>query len=308
MIDRISHIRCFLAVARLGSFARASIELHISQPALTVQVQQLESAVGVRLLDRNRRRVSVTQAGQDILVSLERILVEVEGVTNAGHDLATLRRGVVTVAAVPSVAATLLPPALGEFSKSYPGIRIRFRDDVAMNFVDLVSSGEVDLGIGGEIREDRAVSIQHLFTERICVFAPRHHPLSRKRVVTLRQVTQYPAIVPERNTTVRLIIEQALEQQQISMRIAHEMRHTSTAMGMVNAGLGIAILPLPSRDIYPATHVCCIAIREPVLERKIVIATKVGRALSPAVEKLIEILHVTARRFPLRHRKTDRRA
>jgi len=86
--------------------------------------------------------VSVTQAGQDILVSLERILVEVEGVTNAGHDLATLRRGVVTVAAVPSVAATLLPPALGEFSKSYPGIRIRFRDDVAMNFVDLVSGGE----------------------------------------------------------------------------------------------------------------------------------------------------------------------
>ena len=236
---------------------------------------------------------------------LERILLELESVINAGRDLAILRRGVVAVAAVPSVAATLLPPALRDFSKSYPGIRIRFRDDVAMNFMDLVSAGEVDLGIGGEIREDKAVSIEHLFTERICVFAPKTHPLAQKRSITLRQVTQYPAIVPERNTTVRLIIERALEQQGISMRIAHETRHTSTAMGMVNVGLGIAILPLPSREIYPATHVHCIAIREPVLERKIVIATKVGRVSSPAVEKLIETPHVVARQFPLRHHKSD---
>jgi LysR family carnitine catabolism transcriptional activator len=302
MIDRISHIRSFLAVARLSGFARASIELHISQPALTVQVQQLERSVGVKLLDRNRRKVSLTQAGQELLVPLERILLELESVISAGHDLATLKRGVVAVAAVPSVAATLLPPALGEFSKAYPGIRIRFRDDVAMNFMDLVSTGEVDLGIGGEIREDQAVSIQHLFTERICVFAPKSHPLSRRRAVTLRQVSQYPAIVPERNTTVRLIIERALAEQSISMKIAHETRHTSTAMGMVNAGLGIAILPLPSRDIYPASRVCCVAIREPILERRIVIATKVGRLLSPAVEKLIDTLHLTARRFPLHQR------
>lgn len=301
MIDRISHIRSFLAVARLGSFARASVELHVSQPALTVQVQQLEHAVGVRLLDRNRRRVALTQAGQELLVPLDRILLELENVISAGHDLATLKRGVVAIAAVPSVAATLLPPALGEFAKSYPGVRIRFRDDVAGNFMDLVSTGEVDLGIGGEIRQDQSVSVQHLFTERICVFTPKNHPLSRHRSVTLRQVTQYPAIVPERNTTVRLIIERALEEERISMKIAHETRHTSTAMGMVNSGLGIAILPLPSREIYPARRVCCVAIREPVLERRIVIATKVGRLLSPAVEKLIDTLHVTARRFPLHH-------
>src|SRR5262245_45143532 len=129
MIDGFRQVRAFLAVARLRSFVRAAAELHVSQPALTVQVQQLERELGVKLLERNNRNVALTQAGEDMLLPLERLLIDAESIMGRGRDLATLRRGVLTVAAVPTVASALLPPVLREFCAAYPGITVRVRDD-----------------------------------------------------------------------------------------------------------------------------------------------------------------------------------
>ena len=80
MIHDLRHIRAFLTLARAGSFTRAAAELHMAQPTLTVQIQQLETAVGVKLFDRNKRHVALTQAGRDLLVPLERILVDIEAI------------------------------------------------------------------------------------------------------------------------------------------------------------------------------------------------------------------------------------
>jgi len=302
MIDGVRHIRGFLAVARLGSFTRASIELHVSQPALTVQVQQLENALGVTLLDRNKRKVALTQAGQDLLVPLERILTDVESIMTSSRDLAELRRGIVTVAAVPSLAATLLPRALCDFSRAYPGVSVRLKDSVG-NLIELVRQGEVDFGVGGAIQRDRSVATQDLYTEPICVFAPMNHPLASKRTITLRELVEHPAILPQKHSSLRNILERALEQQRLSLRPFHETSHISTTIGMVNAGLGIAILPLRAIDCFLSANVRCIAIIKPTLERRVVIATKAGRSFSPAVEKLIEILHHTVQQLRLRDRK-----
>ena len=125
MIHDIRHIRAFLALARAGSFTRAAAELHVSQPTLTVQIQQLETAVGVKLFDRSKRHVALTQAGRDLLVPLERILIDVEAIATSTDELLAHRRGLVTVAALPSVAAGLLPRAIRKLSESYPGITVR---------------------------------------------------------------------------------------------------------------------------------------------------------------------------------------
>jgi DNA-binding transcriptional LysR family regulator len=108
VIHDLRHIRAFLALARAGSFTRAAAELHMSQPTLTVQIQQLENALGVKLFDRNKRHVALTQAGRDLLVPLERILIDVEAITTSAEELLEHRRGLVTVAALPSVSAGLL--------------------------------------------------------------------------------------------------------------------------------------------------------------------------------------------------------
>jgi len=309
MIDGLRQVRAFLAVARLRSFVRAATELHVSQPALTVQVQQLERTLGVKLLERNNRNVALTQAGEDLLIPLERLLIDVESIMGRGRDLATLRRGILTIAAVPTVAATLLPRVLREFGEAYPGISVRVRDDVAANFIDLVRAGDVDVGIGGHIPHDHTIAMQDLFADPICVFAPLSHPLAKKRRVTLTDVVSYEVIMPSRTLSLRATLESGLQQQALAVRPIYETNHFSTAVGMVNAGLGISILPHIAFECYPSENICCIPLSDPPMHRRMVIAAKEGRQLSPAVEKFKEILRkrtddYTATLTPL---KTGRR-
>jgi DNA-binding transcriptional LysR family regulator len=297
MIDNLRHVRAFLAVAHWRNFTRASLELNVSQPALTVQVQQLEESVGTALFERTKRQVSLTQAGQDLLAPLERLLVDAESIMGMGRDFAGLRRGIVTVAAAPTLAATLLPAALGEFCQSYPGIVVRLRDSVG-NLLDLVRSGEVDFGVGGEMQRDRAVSVEQLYVEPMCVFAPMNHPLAKRRKVTLAQVAEFPTILPQRFSSLRAILNNALEQQGVVLKPLHETTHISTTVGMVTAGLGITILPLRAMDCFWSSDIRCIAIHKPVIERTVVVATRAGLTPSPAVKRLIEILHRRARELP----------
>src|ERR1700722_8008054 len=297
MNDGIRHIRGFLAVARLGSFTRASAELHVSQPALTVQVQQLESDLGVKLLDRNKRKVSLTQAGQDLLAPLENILMEVESLMSSGRDVAKLRRDVVTVASVPSIAATLLPRAIGTFCQTYPTVCVRVRDWVG-NLMELVKRGEVDFAVGGYRRNERGIVVYDLYTEPICAFVPAKHPLAGKPTVALNELAQYPVVLPQKQSNIRRILEGAAEQRHLSFRPFHETSHISTTIGLVNAGLGIAILPYCAKDCFLSTDVECVRIVSPALQRRVVIVAKGARSFSPAVRKLMEMLQEFAPRGP----------
>src|SRR6188508_2060428 len=111
----LRQLRAFVSVARLGSFTRAARVLEISQPALTVQIRQLEEALGVRLLDRSTRSVSLSQVGREFVPVLERILDEINTFTSDARELTAGKRGLVTVAALPSICASLLPDAVAQF-------------------------------------------------------------------------------------------------------------------------------------------------------------------------------------------------
>jgi LysR family carnitine catabolism transcriptional activator len=290
MTAELRHIEAFLAVARLGHFTRAAAALHVSQPALTVQIKQLEQALGIRLFDRNNRRVSLTQAGRDLVAPLERISLDVASIVRHARDLAAHRHGVITVAALPSVAATLLPRTIRALSDGHQGIVVRIRDAVASRVVDLVKSGDVDLGIGSLIRPDPEVTHERLFTDRLCAFAPADHPLARGRQVRLRDLRAYPLILTGQDTSVRQIIERTLAEQRLPVQVAQEATYMSTAIGMVHAGLGVAILPESALMPEPGTRLRAIAIKDPVLTRDIGILTRTGRSLSPAAQRLVEVL------------------
>src|ERR1051325_11417374 len=122
VIHDLRHIRSFLVLARARSFTRAAAELHMSQPTLTVQIQQLEQAMGVKLFDRNKRHVELTQAGRELIVPLERILFDLEAITASTEELLEHRRGLVAVAALPSMTSALMPRAIQKLSESFPGI------------------------------------------------------------------------------------------------------------------------------------------------------------------------------------------
>jgi LysR family transcriptional regulator, carnitine catabolism transcriptional activator len=144
------------------------------------------------------------------------------------------------------------------------------------------------------------VTVEDLFVEPMCVFAPMTHPLARRRRVTLAQVAQHPVILPQRHSSLRAILDRAIEQQRIVLRPLHETSHISTTIGLVNAGLGIAILPFRAADCFFSSAIRCIDIHNPVIERTVVLATRTGFTAPPAVKQMIEIVKRRSKELPRR--------
>ena len=288
-LPELRHIEAFLAVARCGNFTRAAADLHVSQPALTVQIRQLESTLGLRLFDRNNRRVSLTQPGRELVAPLEQALLEVRSIVEHAQGVAAHRRGVVTVACLPSLAAGLVPRAIAELAAHHQGIAVRVRDVVSDRVVELVKSGEVDFGLGSCGRVDRELTDQPLLADRLAAFVQKNHRLAGKRHVALRDVAGYPLILTGKDSSVRELVDRTLGQERLAVSVAHEATYMTTALGMAAAGLGVAILPEAAITSAPAT-VCRVDIRNPVLTRRIGIITMAVRTLPPAAQKLVEAL------------------
>jgi DNA-binding transcriptional LysR family regulator len=124
----LKHLQAFVAVAQEGSFTRAARRLALSQPALTIQINQFEEELGVKLFDRTTRRVLLTDNGAEFLPTAERLLDDVETAIAQVRDVAARRRGRVGVATLPSIAMKLMPAMVAEFRSTYPGVSVHLLD------------------------------------------------------------------------------------------------------------------------------------------------------------------------------------
>lgn len=288
----LRHFEAFLAVARLGSFTRAAAALHVSQPALTVQVKQLEDTLGLRLFDRTNRVVRLTDAGRDLVPAVERLLVDLDALLKHATDMAQYRRGIVTVAALPSVAAGFLPQVVHALTERHQGIVVRVRDVVGQQVVELVKSGEADVGIGSLTRPDAEIDAVPLFMDRLCAFVPASHRLAGRRHVSLEEVAAHALILTGRDSSARQLVERALEHESLAAQVAQEAAYMSTAIAMVRAGLGIAILPESARLVPRDPTMRVVPIHRPELKRQVSLLSRRGRSHSPAAERLIDTLRV----------------
>jgi DNA-binding transcriptional LysR family regulator len=267
-----------------------------------VQIRQLESALGLRLFDRNNRRVALTQAGRDLVAPFERVLLDLDAVVHHARDLAAHRRGAVTVAALPSVAADLLPRAIRRLADRHAGIVIRVRDALGDRIVDLVKSGEVDFGVGSLVRPDPDIETTELLRDRLWAFVPVSHPLARARDVRLRDLSAHPLILTSRDSSVRQIVERAFEQQDLPLHVAQEATYMTTAIGMARAGLGVAVLPRSAIATGTDPDIRPVPIRSAALTRPIAVLRRTSRSFSPAAQTLVDTL-----RDVVRHRGTAAR-
>lgn len=292
MLVNVRQIKTFLAIVKAGNFTKAATAIHVSQSALSVQIRQLEETLGVQLLDRNRRHVSVTAVGRDLVPRFERILREMEAVALHTRDLSELTRGVVTVAAIPSIAATLLPKAFRSLTTSYPGLTVDVRDTVAQRVVELVKSGEVDFGIGSIGKADREIATDHLMIDRFCAFVAAGYDIPN-RAHTLNELADFPLILPVRESSVRMVVEKFAVRAKCSIKPAYEAVYNSTVLGFAREGLGVAILPESIADLTADRSLRAIKIHRPAIERRIVIITRRGHSLSKAAAILTDVLKET---------------
>lgn len=294
MKNSIQHIRAFLAVAQTGSFSRAAVAVNLSPSALTVQIQQLEDWLGVTLLERSPRHVSLTSAGQSALRPMEKLLMDFENIVTASRDLASLRRGVVTIAALPSLCASTLPPILKRFREQFPGVEVRLQDVVAQRIDALVRDAEVDFGLGVRARMSHGLEFQVVMEDRLCLFIPLDHPLAKRHSVTLAELTTQPIILTGRDSSVREMVEQLFADAQLRLLPGLEANYMSTVLALVRQGLGVSLLPESADD--GRGDLVKLSVDHPHVTRAIGLITRTGQAMAPAASRFIETL---------RHASTD---
>src|ERR1700682_2705791 len=143
----LRQLRAFVSIGRLGSFTKAADALHATQPALSAQIRELEDALGVKLFDRSTRSVTLTQAGNDLLPVVDNVLGDLGSVVARARDVARRNTGRVTIAALPSLAATLMPVAVAQMRALHPGITVVIKDALAERIIGLIRADEVDLAL-----------------------------------------------------------------------------------------------------------------------------------------------------------------
>lgn len=278
----LRQLRAFTTVARLGSFTKAASALHATQPALSVQIGQLESALGLRLLDRTTRSVALTRVGRELLPRAERTLGELSGMVDAARGLGTGQAGRVVVAALPSVASSLLPEAIAAFAKEAPRIEVALLDAVGGRIVELVRGDLADLGIGAPAPAEAGLDFTPLGADRLLAVARRRHPIARLPRVTIESLVDYPLILMSRDSSVRRLVDGALAERGRLSQPVQEPVYMSTAIAMVRAGLGVAVLPSSAAEVRAATDLERCVIAHAGMRRTIGLLVKSGRSLSPA--------------------------
>jgi DNA-binding transcriptional LysR family regulator len=292
---KIGQLQSFVAIAQLGSFTQAAKQLHISQPALTVQINQLEASLDdVRLLDRNTRSVQLTKVGKEVLPAAQRIIEDMEKlVLTAKKTSHGKGNNVVKIAAISSVASAVLPSAITSFYELHPAALIRVTDAFSDQVLTLVREEEVDFGIASLTESPSDMQTSLLFRDQLSVvfsFEPR---LMHKRAVQLQDLLELPLILMEPGTSNRRLLDRAFQSISHFVQPRYEAARITTAVAMAEAGLGVAVLPSTffrgkqSRDLH------VMPIQHDMLCREVVIIQKVGHSQSPDAEAFMMLLKST---------------
>jgi DNA-binding transcriptional LysR family regulator len=279
----LRQVRAFIAVAELAHFTRAGESLGLSQSSVSTLVRELEDNLGLRLFDRHTRMLRLTEAGAEMLPLARKALADLDRAFSSSHDLRSLGRGRVKVAAASLQAALLMPRVIKDFCDEFPGIRIDVHDVTEYEVIEKLRAGDVDFGLGSALAMQDIVA-RPLTTDTFVAVMPGGHPLAQQPVVTWRELADVPLIGPPPGNAVREQLDMALARQGITLRRSHEVILPLTILGMVEGGLGIAVMTSAMSRLALALGLVTRDVAEPVIQREMSLLFHADRTLSPAAE------------------------
>jgi len=239
----LRHLRYFLAVAEESHFRRAAERLHVSQPTLSLQVQQLEKELGTPLFERTGRRVRLTQAGEVYRGHARRALANLEEAQIALDELEGLLRGRLAVGVVQTVNAYLIPSVVAGFAARHPGVRLRVEELSAEGIEEGLADGRLDLGVSFVEADGGDLEAEPLFEEELVLIVPEGHRWAGRRSVRAADLAGEPlALLPEGFCTRRLA-EECFRTAGVRPAVAVEMNSVEALVAVVRSGGPATVLP-----------------------------------------------------------------
>jgi len=285
----------FEAVARHRSYTRAAQELHLTQPAVSAQVRDLERALGAPFFERVGRQISLTNAGQELHAYARRILNLVEETRTAMEELRGLGRGHVTLAAVSTAGAYVVPPLLGAFRARHPGIFISLEVTNRATVHRRLADNDVDLTVMGRPPESIPHVAQPFLSDQFVVVAAPGSPLARLRRLPPERLAREPFVMREPGSGTRLLAEDFFRAHGITAQITLELGNSSAVKEAVAAGLGIAILSRHALSQELALRrLALLDVQGFPLSRQWYVVHREGKRLSHAARAFMEFLLTSA--------------
>ena len=242
MADR--RLKIFHTVARLLNFTKAAEELHMTQPAVTFQIRQLEEQFNTRLFDRTHNKVTLTDVGKQVYSYSDRILKLYEEMTRSITEMTGDVSGAVTLGASTTIAEYMLPLLIGEFKHKYPEVVINLRESNTEDIVSMVENNDVDLGIVEGSVNNKNLVVEECKVDHLVVIMPNDHVLSGEKKLRVADFVSYPFICREHGSGTQEVITNYVEKHGNGegLNICFELSSPEAIKGAVEAGMGISIV------------------------------------------------------------------
>ncbi len=269
MSDR--RLKVFHTVAKLLSFTKAAEALHMTQPAVTFQVRQLEEYFNTRLFDRTHNKVNLTPAGERVAEFAERIFDLYSEMENSVRDLTGEISGALTIGASTTIAEYMLPALLGEFKNRYPDINLRLKVSNSEGIVSMVEHNVIDLGLVESQVSNKNLIVEVCHDDQLVVVAaPDHELVKRGAKVKAAEIVKYPFVSREEGSGTREVIMQYLIDKNVNpgeMNFCLELGSPEAIKGAVEAGMGITIISRSIIDKELKLNTLCELQLDPPLSR-----------------------------------------
>lgn len=245
-------LSAFLAVAELGSFSQAAQQLHLTQPAVSKRIATLENNLSARLFDRLGRKVVLTEAGRTLLPRAQQIVQQLSDCRRALRNLTGQVSGRLIIATSHHIGLHRLPPLLREFVERYPDVQLDLRFTDSELACDLISQGEVELGIVTlPPQPGQQLICQTVWDDPLNILVHCGHPLANipsSIGVSAQQLARHPVILPGEITFTRRLVDGFFSQAGVSLNVTFSTNYLETIKMMVSVGLGWSVLPASMLD------------------------------------------------------------
>lgn len=279
-------LEAFLSIAERGSFQRAAAHLNMSQTAISHRMRKLEEELGLKLFARTTREVTLTRAGIDFLPKAQKAMIELEQSFDDLKQQGAKRRERLDIACLPVFAVNYLPPILSKFRRAQPGVQVRIFEMPSAAIAELVQSGDVEFGLSVIQTNRWDLDVETISSSPLALTCPPKHALAQKRSVGWTELRNLPLIRVSSKTAIRPMIDDTLSAARMTLNWQYEVQNVETAVNLVEAGLGYAIVPSIDVALHRGRGLATVPLRAPRVSCTYGLVTRRGMPLSPPAERL----------------------